>query len=132
MLRYVAVAVAALLLLALALRSRAGNGAAPALSVPPDVAPAIHVEAAPKGGRIVTVRHTFRGSVTRAAIVYEEAGEDRHAAVQTDCRRGGDASVEDDGYATAVELVGVVPDGAKRVRLVLESETGTRSYPIEP
>jgi hypothetical protein len=132
MLRYVAAAVVALLLLVLALRSRAGHGATSALSVPPDVPLVVKVEALPRGGRVVSVKHTFRGSVTRAALVYEEGGEDRHAAVETDCRRGGDTSVEDDGYATVVELSGVVPDGAKRVRLVLDSETGTSTYPVAP
>jgi hypothetical protein len=131
MLRYVAAAVAVLLLLAIALRSRAGNGAAPALSVPPGVPPVVRVEPGPKG-RVVTVTHTFRGSVTRAALVYEAEGEVRHAAVETDCRRGGGTSVEDDGYATVVELTGVVPDGATKLRLVLESETGTATYPLEP
>lgn len=125
-----AAALAVLVLLVLALRSRAGgNGAEPVLSVPPGPPPIVRVEAGP-GGRVVTVKHTLRGSVSRAALVYEQGGEDRHAAVETDCRRGGDASVEDDGYATVVELKGVVPEGATKLRLVLESETGTTTYPL--
>ncbi len=131
MLRYVAAAVTVLVLLAIALRSRAGGGPAPVLSVPPGPPPIVRVEKGPSG-RVVTVRHTLRGSITRAALVYEQEGEDRHAAVETDCRRGGDTSVEDDGYATVVELSGVVPDDAKGLRLVLESETGTTTYPIAP
>jgi hypothetical protein len=133
MLRYVAAAVVFLVLLALALRSRPADGGGPALlpAAPPGPAPVVRVEPG-RDGRVVTVKHTLRGSVTRAALVYEQEGEDRHAAVETDCRRGGDASVEDDGYATVVELKGVVPAGATRVRLVLESETGTSTYPIEP
>lgn len=128
MLRYVAAAVAVLVLLAIALRSRAG-GDAPALSVPPGPPPIVRVEKG-SAGRVVTVKHTLRGSVTRAALVYEQEGEDRDAAVETDCRRGGDASVEDDGYATVIELSGVVPDDARRIRLVLDSETGTTTYPL--
>lgn len=131
MARYVAAAIALFVLLALALRPKGSEGAAPALFVPPGPLPIVHVERGPQG-RIVTVKHTLRGSVTRAALVYEADGEDRHAAVETDCRRGADATVEDDGYATVVELTGTVPDGATNVRLVLESETGTKTYPIEP
>ncbi len=131
MLRYLATALAALVLLVIALRSRAGNGAPEALSVPTGAPPVVRVETGPEG-RVVTVSKALRGSVTRAALVYEFRGEDHAAAVETDCRRGRTASVTDDGYATILELTGTLPDGASRVRLVVESETGTDVYPIEP
>jgi hypothetical protein len=131
MLRYLAAAVAALALLVIALWSREGRGAAEALSVPPGTPPAVRVERGPEG-RVVTVSHSFRGSVTRARLVYELDGEERTAAVETDCRRGRAAAVTDDGFATVLELTGTLPDGASRVRLVVESETGTETYPIEP
>jgi hypothetical protein len=131
--RYVATAVVALLLLALALRWRADAGGAEPLVVPGGSAPAVRVAKGPDG-RVFTVTHAFRGSVSRAAIVYELDGEDRTAAVETDCRRSlaQGASVTDDGYATTVELTGAVPEGASNVRLVLESETGTRVHRIDP
>lgn len=128
MTRYAVAAAVALLLLVLALWPRGTGGPT---RPPPGPPPVVRVEPRPDG-RLVTVRHTLRGSITRAALVYDERGEDRHAAVETDCRKGGDASVEDDGYATVVELSGVVPSGATHLRLVLESETGTAVYPIEP
>jgi hypothetical protein len=129
--RYVAAAVVVLVLLAIALRSKADQGDAPKLSVPPGPPPVVRTVPGP-GGRVVSVKHTLRGSVTRAAIVYEADGEEREAAVETDCRQAGDTSVEDDGYSTIVELSGTIPDGATNLRLVLESETGTTSIPIEP
>jgi hypothetical protein len=131
MLRYITAAVAVLVLLALGLHSRAGGTSAPALAAHQGAKPLVHIEPSPDG-RIVTVKHTLRGSITRAALVYEMGGEERHAAVETDCQRTSDASVTDDGYATVVELTGTVPNGAKKLRLVLESETGTDVYPIEP
>ena len=36
-----------------------------------------------------------------------------------------------DGYINEVELSGILPDGASDVRLILESETGTRVTPVE-
>lgn len=81
---------------------------------------------------MVTVRHALRGSITRAMLVYEIEGEDRQAAVETDCRRGSGGSVTDDGYATVLELTGTLPDGATRLRLILESETGTEIHDLRP
>jgi len=130
MLRYLATAVLVLILLGLALRSK-GPSAPPLAVLPPGVPPIVRVENGPEG-RVVTVRHAIRGSVTRAALVYEFAGEDREAAVETDCQRGSGATVTDDGYATVLELTGTLPDGATRLRLVLESETGTEVDPLEP
>lgn len=128
MLRYVAVAAAALVLLALALKSRAPE--APSAS-PTGARPLARWATLPEG-RQVTVSLALRGSVTRASLVYELDGKDRNAAVETDCRRARSASVTDDGYSTTVELTGTLPEGASRVRLVVESETGTDVHPIEP
>ena len=131
MIRYVVAAVVALVLLAVGLYPRSSRGASTALAVPPGPPPVVRVANGPEG-RVVTVSHAFRGSVTRASLVYELRGADRTAAVETDCRRGRAASVTDDGYATVLELTGSLPDGASHVRLVVESETGTETYPIEP
>ena len=131
MIRYVVAAVVALVLLAVALYPRSGRVGHTALAVPPGPPPIVSIANGPEG-RMVTVSHAFRGSVTRASIVYELGGSDRTSAVETDCRRGRTASVTDDGYATVLELTGTLPDGASHVRLVVESETGTRTYPIEP
>ncbi len=130
MLRYIGTAIAALALLVVALYPR-GSGASPAPEVPQGPPPTVSVATGPEG-RVITVSQAIRGSVTRAALVYEIGGVDRTAAVETDCRRGRAASVTDDGYSTVVELTGTLPDGASRVRLVIESETGTDTYPIEP
>jgi len=129
MLRYLATAVAVLILLGIALRAR--STAPPSLAVPPGVPPVVRYEKGPDG-RIITVKHAVRGSITRATLVYEIGGEDRQAVVETDCQRGEGASVTDDGYATVLELTGTVPDGATRLRLVLESETGTEVHPLQP
>ena len=130
MLRYVVVATAALVLLGIALASRKSPASPPA--APPSGRPVVRFESLP-GGRQVTVSLALRGSVTRAALVYELEGEDRNAAVETDCGRGRGASVmTDDGYSTTVELTGTLPEGASRVRLVVESETGKDVHPIEP
>jgi len=131
MLRYVATAFVILILLLVALYPRGGGTPAPALKVPDGPAPSVSIAKGPEG-RLITVSHAVRGSVTRATLVYEVNGVDRTAAVETDCRRERSASVTDDGYATVVELTGALPDGASRVRLVVESETGTDTYPIEP
>src|SRR5262245_13340312 len=119
MVRYVATALCVLVLLAVALLWR-GNQDASKPVPPPGPPPLVRVETGPSG-RVVTVRHAVRGSITRAALVYEIAGKDQSAAVETDCRRGPAGSVQDDGFATELELTGTVPEGATRVRLVLES-----------
>jgi hypothetical protein len=128
MVRYVLTAAGALLLLALALLSRR-SAATPRPAAPPGPPPVVRIDRAPSG-RLVTVRHAVRGSITRAALVYEWDGKDRSAAVETDCRRGRAGSVVDDGFATVLEVSGEVPDGAKHMRLVLESETGTATYDL--
>jgi len=131
MLRYVATAVAAIALLGIALLSRGPGAGETAPAVPDGPAPDVRVEAGPQG-RIVTVTHSLLGSVSRATLVYEVGGEERTAAIETDCRKSlaRKSPVVDDGYATVVELSGVVPDGATRPRLVIESETGTRVYAL--
>jgi hypothetical protein len=129
MLRYVGVAVIALVLLGLALRSRTGPGATPA--TPHGARPVVRIDTGP-AGRTVTVSLALRGSVTRASLLYDLDGEEQTAAVETDCRRGRSKAVTDDGYATTVELTGPLPEGASRLRLVVESETGTEEHPIQP
>jgi len=128
MLRYVGAAVVVLILLAVALYPRGDR--TPFQREPDGPAPAVTVATGPDG-RVITVSHAVRGSVTRATLVYELGGKDRTAAVETDCRRG-EGAVADDGYATVVELTGTLPEGASRLRLVVESETGTDTFAIEP
>jgi hypothetical protein len=85
------------------------------------------------GGTELFVRYRFAGSCSRAKLVYRHEGEDRVLASTTDCRRSlsRNAELSGDGYLLQVELEGTLPDGASEVRLVLESETGTRIAPVE-
>jgi len=85
------------------------------------------------GGTELVVRYRFAGSCSRAKLVYRSGGEDRVLATTTDCRRSlsRNAEMSGDGYLLQVELEGTLPDGASDVRLILESETGTRIAPVE-
>jgi hypothetical protein len=131
MFRYVATAAIAALMLAVALKSR-GHDAAPAASPTGGARPDVRVEAGPHG-RHVTVTHRLLGSVSRASLVYELNGQERTAARRTDCERllDREASLEEQGFTTEVQLTGEVPYGASQVRLVLEAETGTTVLPVE-
>jgi len=84
------------------------------------------------GGTELVVRYRFAGSCTRAKLVYRQEGEDKVLASTTNCRRSlaRSADMSGDGYVLSVELEGVVPEGGSEVRLVLESETGTRVAPV--
>lgn len=135
--RYLAAAAVALLLLAIALRSRQPDasepGAAGEASTVASEQPEISVVNVP-GGRDLTVRHRFAGSVSRAALVYDLDGRQRTAARRTDCPKlleGDGTDLQDDGYTTQVELSGRIPKGASHIRLVLEDETGTTVVPVE-
>jgi len=135
--RYLAAAAVALLMLAVALRSQRSGasqpGAAGGATTIASEQPEISVVDVP-GGRDLTVRHRFAGSVSRAALVYDLDGRQLTAARRTDCRRlleEGGTDLQDDGYTTQVELSGRIPKGASRIRLVLEDETGTTVVPVE-
>ncbi len=93
-------------------------------------------------GTELQVRYRFAGSCSRASVVYRHDGEDKILASTTNCRRQlgapnsesnseGDGLLDGDGYVNEVELTGILPHGASNVRLVLESETGTRIAPVE-
>jgi hypothetical protein len=134
--RYLAAAVVALLLLAVALKSRQTDSSSGGGDEAPTVAterPEISVVDVP-GGRDLTVRHRFAGSVSRATLVYDLDGRQRTAARRTDCRKlledDGD-DLQHDGYTTQVELSARIPKGASDIRLVLEDETGTTVVPVE-
>jgi hypothetical protein len=135
--RYLATAVVAVLLLAIALKARqpgatSPDGAGDASTVASE-RPEISVVDVP-GGRDLTVRHRFAGSVSRAALVYDLDGRQLTAARRTDCRKlleGDGTDLQDDGYTTQVELSGRIPKGASHIRLVLEDETGTTVVPVE-
>jgi hypothetical protein len=135
--RYLAAAAVALLLLAIALKSRQPDAsAAGSENEAPTIAterPETSVVSVP-GGRDLTVRHRFAGSVSRATLVYDLDGRQLTAARRTDCRKlldEGETDVQHDGYTTQVELSGRIPMGASHVRLVLEDETGTTVVPVE-
>ncbi|MHC4407852.1 MAG: hypothetical protein ACYS0E_01925 [Planctomycetota bacterium] len=106
----------------------AGTETAEILEQRPDVT-AAKVE----GGTEVTIRYRFAGSCSRAKVVYRHEGTERVLASTTDCRRSlsQDGKVENDGYLHEVELSGTIPTGASDVRLILESETGTRIARVE-
>jgi len=82
------------------------------------------------GGTELVVRYRFAGSCSRAKLVCRHGGEDRVLASTTDCRRSL-SGLAGDGYVREVELAGTLPDGASDVRLILESETGTRVAPVD-
>jgi hypothetical protein len=86
-----------------------------------------------RGGTEVTIRYRFAGTCSRAKVVYRHEGAERVLASTTDCRKSLSQSgkVENDGYLHEVELSGTLPTGASDVRLVLESETGTRIAKVE-
>ena len=131
MFKYIATAAAAALLLAVALKSGTAQGVEP-LDVShgtPD-----HVSVRKVGdGYVVEISHRLAGAVSRASLVYEdESGTRRTAAQDTDCQKslataGGIAA---DGYATKVALKANLPDDARRVRFVLENETGTHLFRV--
>ncbi|MHC5044470.1 MAG: hypothetical protein ACYTGI_19085 [Planctomycetota bacterium] len=127
----------AVLLLAIALKSRQpGASASDGAGETPTVAserPEIQVVNVP-GGRDLTVRHRFAGSVSRATLVYDLDGRQLTAARRTDCRKlveDDGTDLQEDGYTTQVELSGRIPKGASHIRLVLEDETGTTVVPVE-
>lgn len=86
-----------------------------------------------EGGTELVVRYRFAGSCSRAKVVYRHEGKDKILASTTNCRRAlaHSGKIDSDGYVNEVELSGKLPDGASDIRLVLESETGTRIAPVE-
>jgi hypothetical protein len=99
--------------------------------------PEVHSEKI-ANGTALQVRYRFAGSCSRASVVYRHEGKDKVLASTTSCRRQLDAGsassmgqLEGDGYINEVELAGTLPNGASDVRLVLESETGTRVAPVK-
>lgn len=132
MLKYVATAAAAALLLAVALRSGKAAGGPPA---GPTHGTPDHVLVQRVGDSYsLVVAHRLAGTVSRAALVYEDGhGRARTAAEETDCQRSlasSGAGISGDGYATQVRLRARLPGDARSVRLVLEDETGTRVFPV--
>ncbi len=136
MLRYVLATVVACVLLALALRSKGGSPTPP----PPDAPPVFDAglpqpevqSVAVAGGRLLTVTQRLAGAVSRASLVYDLGGEQR-ILESTSCRRSlaTSAEVRGDAYASEVRLSGTLPHGATRVRLIVESETGSRELPLD-
>jgi len=136
MVRYVAATLVAGLVLTYALRSRADGPAeapprAPPVSdpgLPPPEVRAVDVS----DGRILTVTQRLAGAVSRASLVYDLDGEQR-TLESTNCRRSLETSseVRTDGFSSEVTLSGTLPRGAKRIRLIVESETGSREIAVE-
>ena len=93
--RYIGTLAIVVLLLAVALKARHADVAP--LDLPADRqiilegTPDVKVVAVP-GGRDLTVKHLFRGSVSRASLIYEKNGS-RHCVHQTtDCQKALSAS----------------------------------------
>jgi len=96
-----------------------------------------------EGGTAIQLHLCFAGSCSRAKVVYEHDGEDKILDATTNCRRVlaerglADKGISEsgapsgDGYVSEIKLGGTLPDGASNVRIVLESETGTRIAPVE-
>jgi len=95
------------------------------------------------GGTAIQLHLCFAGSCSRAKVIYEQDGEDKVLDATTNCRRvlaerglaekgiSESGAPSGDGYVCEIKLGGTLPDGASNVRLVLESETGTRIAPVE-
>jgi len=135
MLRYIATAALAVLLFgaAVALRPRAQSEVDRAPAAVLEGVPDVTFTCRPDGGRLVRVHLRCAGTLSRARLVYSKAGESHVAAQTSDCRQALESggTVRGDGYRCEVELKGVVPAGATYLRLIAESETGTRVAPIE-
>ena len=96
-----------------------------------------------EGGTALQLHLCFAGSCSRAKVVYEQDGEDKVLDATTNCRRvlaerglaekgiSESGAPSGDGYVSEIRLGGTLPDGASNVRLILESETGTRIAPVE-
>jgi hypothetical protein len=97
-----------------------------------DVRPDVRTQVV-EGGTELQVHLCFAGSCSRAKLVYEHKGEVAVLDATTNCRRSlkQDGSHSGDGYVSEVALGGTLPHGASNVRIVLESETGTRVAPVE-
>lgn len=133
MVRYIVAAAVAGLILAVALKARQADGAAPevpAAKVLP-LAPDVDAVAVP-GGRDVTIRYRFAGSVSRAHLTYRLDGCEHTIQPVTDCQRSlaDGAGLSDEGYVTVVTLSGFVPKGASDLHVVQENETGTQRIPV--
>jgi hypothetical protein len=133
MARYVVTAAIAGLILAVALKSRGAD--APRLEVPTaetlPMTPDVDAVAVP-GGRDVTIRYRFAGSVSRARLTYRLDGKQHTIRPVTDCQRSlaDGAGLSDEGYVTVVTLNGFVPHGASDLHVVQENETGTQRIPV--
>jgi hypothetical protein len=137
-LRYIITAAVAAILLAVALKARQPVARAaedPSIEAATrlDVEPEVQAVDLPDGGKQLTVRLRCSGSVSRVRLVYRLNGDRHTAQERTDCKRSLAASggFEQDGYATEVVLEGRIPQGASRVEVIVESETGTGFVPVE-
>ena len=97
-----------------------------------DIRPSVRTQPV-EGGIELQVHLCFAGSCSRAKLVYEHQGEVTVLDATTNCRRSlaQDGSKSGDGYISEVALGGTLPTGASNVRIVLESETGTRIAPVK-
>ena len=136
MARYLVVPALACLVLGVALYLRedrdTSSGSAPAL---PEALlrtdPSIEVERGPDG-RLVRVSCLCAGGVSRASLRYEREGKTEVADRSEDCGQAlvGGGSVDAEGPTTEVRLAGLVPDDARDVHVLLESETGATRVPL--
>ena len=131
MTRYVLTAAAGLLVLGAVLLLRDTRSDSP--PAPPRDSPRadeVEVREVP-GGRSVTVRHRILGQASRASLVYEKDGRDHVAGAASSCEGAlARPRTPAGGGAVVLELEGRIPHGASRVRLVLEDETGVRTFAV--
>ncbi len=136
MARYVLSAAAAALLFGIALKARGTRqDALPALAFPAAIESGkpdrVEVTEARDGGRDVTIHHRIAGQLGRARLVYEMDGEERVADAVSNCLRSLDASrVREDAHQATLRLEARLPVGARRVRMLLEDETGVRLFRV--
>jgi len=81
-------------------------------------------------GATVSVRHRLARPVSRARLVYEKDGRGHVADAVSRCTEALGRPAPTGADPLTLELSAELPAGARRVRLLLEDETGIRSFPV--
>lgn len=132
MARYVVTAAVAagILLGALGWRAREAASPAPLPDISePSKLDSVEIRETLKGTS-VSVRHRLGQPVSRATLVYEKDGREHVADAVTRCTEAMGARGLGGADPMTLELSAEVPAGARRVRLLLEDETGVRAFPV--
>ncbi|MGQ0613686.1 MAG: hypothetical protein ACT4PV_08120 [Planctomycetaceae bacterium] len=136
MARYVLSAAAAALLFGIALRAQGtGRDALPALTFPSAIESGrpdrVEVAEATDGGRAVTIHHRLAGQLGNARLIYELEGKELVADAVSNCLRSLDTTrVREELHAATLRMEAHLPPGARRVRMLLEDETGVRLFRV--